>query len=243
MSSFESEISLHSIETFGTLDGPGIRTVFFLQGCPLRCGYCHNPDTWALEGGQSYTIEALLKIVKRYKPYYGEEGGVTFSGGEPLLQAQHLSFLIDVLHEEGVHVTLDTSGVVTSPQAKENLLKADLVLLDIKQSDEYAFKELTGGHFESFLRTLQWLKDHQKSYWIRQVIVPGYNDGVEQLNQMLKCVESPMCEKIELLAYHKHGLFKWEALGLKSPFRGYEPMPVDRIKDLQEWINSKRILL
>jgi len=200
---------VHKIETLGTLDGPGLRTVVFLQGCTMRCAYCHNADTWDPTKGEAYEVDAIFKIIMRYKPYYQQKGGVTFSGGEPLLQALALSELITKLKKEKIHITLDTAGHIFEQPQKTILSQVDLVLLDIKAVHEADFKSLTGVSGENTFLTLSYLKELGIPYWIRQVILKGINDTTAHMDLLKQLTQGESRERIELLPYHTLGLEKW----------------------------------
>ncbi|HKM28943.1 MAG TPA: pyruvate formate-lyase-activating protein, partial [Anaerovoracaceae bacterium] len=204
---------LHSIETFGAVDGPGIRTVFFLQGCPARCSYCHNPDTWNECGGREVTIDEIVYRAERGRPYYGNDGGVTFSGGEPLLQGKFLTSAIKALKAKGIKSAIDTSGTYFDENSEEAIREADMVLLDIKHIDSAKFEELTGRGQGPLLKLIEVLNKLDKPIWIRQVIVPGFNDSeeyIEALNDFLSRFKT--VKKIELLGYHSMAVNKYEKL-------------------------------
>lgn len=230
---------VHSIETMGTMDGPGVRTVIFLQGCPLRCQYCHNPDTQAFVGGETYSVEDLLKIVKRYKVYYGYEGGVTFSGGEALMQGAFLLEAIKALKKEGIHVALDTSGIGRSSYFKEILNHVDLVLLDIKHYDLQAFKSLTSVSEKRLHAFFQALKDYKGKLWVRHVMVPGMTDSYSAMDKLGDYIKTslPAIEKVEILPYHKLGLDKYSQLQLEYPLTGVPEMVPEQAKTYQDYIN------
>lgn len=228
---------LHSIETFGAVDGPGIRTVFFLQGCPARCAYCHNPDTWDPCGGREVDLDEIVSRAKRGKPYYGEDGGVTFSGGEPLLQGKFLFEAIKSLHAEGIGSAIDTSGTYFDEDSESAIAEADLVLLDIKHTDGTVFKELTGRGQESLFRLIEVVNRLEKPIWIRQVIVPGLNDTQEYiaaLNDFLTDIET--IRKVELLGYHNMAESKYEKLGIEYKLKGLAPMSSEKLQALSELI-------
>lgn len=228
---------LHSIETFGAVDGPGIRTVFFLQGCPARCAYCHNPDTWDPCGGREVDLDEIVSRAKRGKPYYGEDGGVTFSGGEPLLQGKFLFEAIKSLHAEGIGSAIDTSGTYFDEDSESAIAEADLVLLDIKHTDGTVFKELTGRGQESLFRLIEVVNRLEKPIWIRQVIVPGLNDTQEYivaLNDFLTDIET--IRKVELLGYHNMAESKYEKLGTEYKLKGLAPMGSEKLQALSELI-------
>lgn len=228
---------LHSIETFGAVDGPGIRTVFFLQGCPARCAYCHNPDTWDPCGGREVDLDEIVSRAKRGKPYYGEDGGVTFSGGEPLLQGKFLFEAIKSLHAEGIGSAIDTSGTYFDEDSESAIAEADLVLLDIKHTDGTVFKELTGRGQEPLFRLIEVVNRLEKPIWIRQVIVPGLNDTQEYiaaLNDFLTDIET--IRKVELLGYHNMAESKYEKLGIEYKLKGLAPMSSEKLEALSELI-------
>ena len=220
---------IHSFESFGTVDGPGIRFVVFLQGCPLRCQYCHNPDTWEA-GGTEYSVEEVVNRVVRYRNYFGETGGVTVTGGEPLLQIDFVTELFTALKAKGINTCIDTSGITfradnqTVVEKHKKLLEvADLFLLDIKHIDDEACKKLTGQSNQNTLAFAKFLSDNGKKMWIRQVLVPGITDGEESLRQTRQFIDGlQTVEKVEVLPYHTLGLAKYEKLGIEYPLKGLE---------------------
>lgn len=207
---------VHSIESCGTVDGPGIRFVVFLQGCPLRCQYCHNADTWNPEEGTVYTAEALLKEIVKYKSYMRfSNGGVTLTGGEPLMQAEFVQELFEGCKEQGIHTALDTSGFLFHEKTKEVLSVTDLVLLDIKNFHPKKYHELTGAELEPTLDFLLYTREKGIPVWIRYVLVPQLTDDLEDIKAMAEYLsEYPNIERIELLPFHKMGEFKWRERGL-----------------------------
>ncbi len=221
--------NIHSFESFGTVDGPGIRFVVFLQGCPLRCLYCHNPDTWKA-GGTEYSAEEIVSRALKYKNYFGENGGVTVTGGEPLLQIEFVTELFTLLKQKGVHTCIDTSGVTFKPEnaqsvaAHKKLLEVtDLVLLDIKHIDEAACKKLTGQSNQNTLAFARFLSDNGVKTWIRQVLVPNITDGEDTLKQTRAFIQTlKTVEKVEVLPYHTMGVVKYEKLGLDYPLKGVD---------------------
>lgn len=235
---------IHSFESFGTVDGPGIRFVVFLQGCPLRCQYCHNPDTWSGDGGTQYTVDEVVARALKYRNYFGEKGGVTVTGGEPLLQIDFVIALFKALKEKGVHTCVDTSGITFNPLSKavvekhEELLKvADLFLLDIKHIDDDACKTLTGQSNAHTLAFAKFLSENNKPTWIRQVLVPGLTDADESLRRTRAFIDGlASVEKVEVLPYHTMGEVKYEKLGLTYPLQGVLPPTKERVQ------NAKRIL-
>lgn len=220
---------IHSFESFGTVDGPGIRFVVFLQGCPLRCQYCHNPDTWGA-GGTEYSVEEVVNRVVRYRNYFGETGGVTVTGGEPLLQIDFVTELFTALKAKGINTCVDTSGITfradnqTVVEKHKKLLEvADLFLLDIKHIDDEACKKLTGQSNQNTLAFAKFLSDNGKKMWIRQVLVPGITDDEGSLRQTRQFIDGlQTVEKVEVLPYHTLGLAKYEKLGIEYPLKGLE---------------------
>lgn len=224
---------LHSIETFGAVDGPGIRTVFFMQGCPARCAYCHNPDTWNECGGREIDIEEIVHRAKRGVPYYGEDGGVTFSGGEPLLQGEFLLEAIEALKAEGIGSAIDTSGTYFDENSEAAIAAADMVLLDIKHIDPAKFEELTGREQGPLFKLIEVINRLEKPIWVRQVIVPGFNDNedyIEALNAFLSGIKT--IRKVELLGYHNMAENKYEKLGIKYKLQGLAPMNQEKLRYL-----------
>ena len=229
----ETHANIHSIESFGTVDGPGIRYVIFMQGCPLKCKYCHNRDTWALNSGNIEELDHLISEIKKYIPYITPSGGgVTVSGGEPLLQAKFVSNLFKKLREEKIHTALDTAGSLKIDKTIEELLSyTDLVLLDIKHINEEKCKNLTGVSNKNTLDFAKYLSNNNIPMWIRQVIVPGITDDENDLLKLKSFISSlKTVEKLEFLAYHDMGKFKWEKLGFKYPLEG---VPVATQKDIE----------
>ena len=230
---------IHSFESFGTVDGPGIRFVVFMQGCSLKCKYCHNRDTWDLCGGTEYTLEEVLTRIEKYKNYFiPSGGGVTFSGGEPLLQLKFLLEIIPILKKEGIHVAIDTSGSFNlTEDIKKVINLADLFLLDIKCINDEICKDLTGVSNKKELAFARYLSDINKPMWIRQVLVPGITDKEDDLLKLKDFINSlNSVEKVEILPYHDMGKFKWEKLGFKYPLEG---VPVATSEDV---LKAKKIL-
>lgn len=225
--------SVDSIESMGLVDGPGIRTVVFLTGCKLRCKYCHNPEMW-VKGEDNMEVEELVKKILRFKPYYGKEGGVTFSGGEPLMQPDFLLAVCKRLKEEGINVALDTAGVGLG-NYEELLNYVDLIILDIKHVTRQGYLDLTGHEINDSLSFIQTANKMHKPYWIRQVVVPGVTDSetyIKYLKQFLK--QLPNIEKIDFIPYHKLGSEKYDRMGLENPYRDKEAMDVDACNRLYE---------
>lgn len=229
---------IHSIESFGSADGPGVRYIIFLQGCRMRCKYCHNPDTWAAQDSESQTSEEVLKKALRYKSYWGKNGGITVSGGEALLQIDFLIDLFERAKEKGVHTTLDTSGNPFTREGEffekfQRLIKVtDLFMLDIKHIDSTAHKELTGQPNENILDMARYLSEQKKDMWIRHVLVPGYTDSEEQLKTLRDFIKTlDTVRRVEVLPYHTLGVFKWKELGLPYGLEGV-PTPTQEQIDL-----------
>ena len=231
---------VHSIETFGTVDGPGIRFVIFTQGCNLQCKYCQNRDTWSHKGGTPYTVNELLEKIERYKNYIiPSGGGVIISGGEPLIHMQFLINLFKELKKQGIHTAIDTSGVFyLTPGIKELIDLTDLFLLDIKCINDEICKDLTSVSNVKELEFARYLNSINKPMWIRQVLVPGYTDKEEDLIKLKEFLSTlNNVEKIEILPYHDMGRFKWEQLGLEYPLDGVRTATqedVDRAKRILE---------
>ena len=217
---------IHSIETFGAVDGPGVRFVVFFQGCPMRCAYCHNPDTWDVNGGTEMSVDEVFKKFERNKAFY-EKGGITASGGEPMFQIDFLTELFSKFHDEGVHTCLDTSGIMFQTFADEKskldkidklLAVTDLVMLDIKQINREKHKELTGHYNDGILAFAKYLSEHDTKLWVRFVCVPGLTDDDEDLKEYSKFLSGlKTLEALDVLPYHTMGVKKYEALGI--PYR------------------------
>ena len=230
---------ISSIETLGLMDGPGIRFVAFFQGCKLRCKYCHNPETWDMKGSsQIISSDELIAKVLKYKNYYGEEGGVTFSGGEPLLQPEFLLDCLKLCKEKGVHTCLDTAGVGFGDYV-EILKYTDLVILDVKAVDETEYRELTGQDMRFFREFLASVKKSGNRIWLRQVIVPNINDDEEHILKLKSFADSvPNVEKIELLPYKTIGVHKYKKLKLPYRLQGVPDMDETRVAELQKLLKK-----
>jgi pyruvate formate lyase activating enzyme len=228
--------NIHSFESFGTVDGPGIRFVIFAQGCPLRCLYCHNPDTWKTEGAPiQMTPEELLQEVSKYKTYIQKRGGVTFSGGEPLLQARFVGAFFDLCRQNNIHTALDTSGSLFNDDVKRLLEYTDLVLLDIKTINVALHKKLTGMPQDKPLKFLNYLQEINKPTWIRHVVVPTLTNNETDLIALAHFLKPyTMIERVELLAYHTYATFKYETMGEKYPLEGIDDLDSDELKKAKE---------
>ena len=238
---------IHSFESFGTVDGPGIRFVVFMQGCPMRCKYCHNPDTWNFGGGREYTAEEVAQEALKYRSYI-KNGGVTVSGGEPTAQIGFVTELFTILKNEGVHTALDTSGITFDPDDKNCLEKynkllavTDLVLLDIKHIDDKSHRELTGHSNAAPLALAKYLSKIQKPVWIRHVLVTGITDddgALKKLSEFLSTLTN--IEKIEVLPYHSMGEVKYQKLGIDYPLKGMKPPESERVSNAREILKKSR---
>lgn len=231
---------IHSFESFGTVDGPGIRFVVFTQGCPLRCQYCHNPDTWKA-GGTEYETDEVVNRILKYRNYFANGGGVTVSGGEPMAQRAFVLELFSKLKVQGVHTCLDTSGYLFDETKKEDFLPllkvTDLVLLDIKHIDDAECIALTGKTNKNTLAFARFLSDNGVKMWIRHVLVPEKTDRDDWLRKIREFTDTlKTVEKIEVLPYHTMGVVKYEKLGYDYPLKGVEPPTAERVE------NAKRIL-
>lgn len=220
-----AEARIHSFQSLGTLDGPGVRFVAFLQGCPLRCGCCHNPDTWAADGGEVYTAQEVLRRALRCRPYFGKEGGITLSGGEPLMQRAFAAELFRLCHESGINTCLDTSGCYAPEGCEALLAHTDRVLLDVKYTTDALYRERVGCGLELPLRFLARLQQEGIATTLRQVIIPSLNDTEESVQALLAIAEQHPCvDKIELLPFRKLCRTKYDQMNIPFPF-GHLPEP------------------
>lgn len=229
---------VHSIETLGLLDGPGIRVVIFLQGCPLRCAFCHNPDSWIPNINQEMTPEEILRFVLKYTSYFKDNGGVTFSGGEPLLQGKFLEECLKILKDNNIHTCIDTSGVGNN--LEEVLKYTDLVIYDIKALNKEKYKDLVNHEIEDSLEFLDLCQRLNKKLWIRQVIIPGYNDNenyIDELASYIKTINN--VELVELLPYHSKAISKYQSLGMPYPLFNIPEMDKDKCKELETLLRTK----
>ncbi|ERK30453.1 pyruvate formate-lyase-activating protein [Clostridium intestinale] len=227
--------NIHSIETMGLVDGPGIRVVVFFQGCALRCTFCHNPDTWATSGGESITPVELVNKIERYKTYFKNSGGgVTFSGGEPLLQPDFLIEVLKLCRERGIHTTIDTAGVGAG-RYQEILKYVDLILFDVKHYNPKEYSEITGREVKESLKFLEIAQEMNIKMWIRHVVMPGVTDTVEDMQNLADFIkELKNVEKIELLPYHLLGTNKYEILNIKYKLEGMPAMDKAKAKELEK---------
>lgn len=234
---------LHSIESMGLVDGPGTRTIFFLQGCPLRCAYCHNPDTIKAEGGRLIEPAEVLRTASRYKPYYGQEGGVTFSGGEPLLQGEFLYESLKLLKSEGYNTCIDTSGIGNPKFYPDILPLVDTLILDVKAFDEESFKSLTTkSSFSAYLKFIDNLEDNgfRGQVWARHIMVPEFTDNYESIKKFIAILKpiNHLVDRIEILPYHTAGVIKYEEMGLEYRLKGVEPMDKEKAKEFEVYANK-----
>lgn len=214
---------IHSIETFGTLDGPGIRFILFMQGCALKCQYCHNPDSWDPHAGQELSVDEVLAEIEPFLPYYNQSGGgITVTGGEPTLQAPFIAELFKACKDKwDLHTAIDTSGFCDPYFVKELMDVTDLVLLDIKQINTEKHRNLTSQSNERILNFANWLSDNGKKMWLRHVLVPDLTDSYEDLTQLGSFIgRLNGIEKFEILPYHRMGVYKWQVLGKEYPLEG-----------------------
>lgn len=223
---------VHSVESFGTVDGPGIRFVLFLQGCHLKCKYCHNRDTWNINGGKYKSLDEIFDKIMNYKNYICPNGGVTVTGGDPLVQSKFVYELFKKLKEENIHTCIDTSGMFPLTDDIKNVLSVtDLVLLDIKHIDDKKCKELVGKSNELELAFAKYLSNNNIDIWIRQVLVPGITDDETDLLRLKDFISSlNTVKKVEILPYHNMGKYKWEKLGLKYELDNIRPATSDDVE-------------
>ena len=234
---------IHSTESFGSVDGPGVRFVIFVAGCPMRCQFCHNPDTWNMQVGEERSADDLLAQALRYKSYWKDGGGITVSGGEPLMQMDFMIELFRKAKEKGINTTIDTSGALFTrvepffSKFNELMKYTDLLLVDIKHIDDEQHKILTGRTNENILDMARYLSDIGKPVWIRHVLVPERNDNDEYLEKLYGFISTlKNVQKVEVLPYHTFGEYKWKELGYEYPLAGIEPPSKERIE------NANRIL-
>lgn len=231
----QDQLRIHSIESFGTHDGPGIRMVIFVQGCQFRCLYCANPDTMNLKGGSLHGINSLVKRAIDQKSYFGRRGGVTVSGGEPLLQRRSLINLFRKLHKEEIHTALDSNGRVFDQATKDLLDETDLLLLDIKHFDQKWHKRLTGLSNKATFKIAEYREVSGKPMWLRYVLVPGWSDQEEYLHQMGEYFKDyKNIQRIEVLPYHQLGVHKWDALGMDYKLKAVERPSQEKLDQTKE---------
>ena len=234
---------IHSKESFGTVDGPGIRNVILMQGCPLRCIYCHNPDTWQVGSGTPITVDEVIEEFNKNKPFY-KKGGITVTGGEPLLQIDFLTELFKRARSENIHTCIDTSGIVYNPQNKdltekldELLNYTDLVMLDIKHIDTKKHKDITGAGNENILEFAKHLEKANIPLWVRHIIIEGYTDKPEDLIALGEFIgKLKNLKALDVLPYHTMGVGKYTELGISYPLEGMEALPVSKAVESKKYI-------
>ncbi len=225
---------LHSIQSLGTVDGPGVRFVLFTQGCPLRCGCCHNPDTWEIGSGTETTAEEIVNKAVRYKSYFGKDGGITVSGGEPLLQAEFVRAVFALCHENGINTCLDTSGCILNDSVKALLMETDRVLLDIKYTTEELYRTHVGCSMEAPLRFLDYLNKMGIKTTLRQVIIPSLNDNEENIAELGRIRDAfPCVDKVELLPFRKICEVKYEKMAMDFPFAHLHEPTAEKMNELR----------
>ena len=236
---------IHSTESFGAADGPGVRFIVFMQGCHMRCRYCHNPDTWKMDGGDEVTADEILKRALRFKPYWGKDGGITISGGEPLLQIDFVIELFKKAKELGINTCIDTAG---NPFTKEEpffskfeeLMKyTDLLLLDLKEINPTRHKDLTGFDNSNIIEMAKYLSEINKPVWIRHVLVPEHSDFDEDLDALGDFIDTlSNVDRVEILPYHTLGKFKWENLGIPYTLESISPPSAEPIENAKQRIHA-----
>ena len=210
---------VHSIQSLGTVDGPGLRFVVFLQGCNLRCKCCHNPDTWEAQGAKTFTAEEVVEKAAKYREYFGEKGGITLSGGEPLLQPDFAYEIFKLCHENGINTCLDTSGSILNEKIKNLLTEADRVLLDVKYTDDEQYRENVGCSMEKPMEFLAYLNEQKIPTTLRQVIIPSINDNGENIEKLNGIIAKHTCvDKVELLPFKKICQTKYDSMKIEFPF-------------------------
>ena len=231
---------IHSIQSLGTLDGPGVRFVVFTQGCNLRCGCCHNPDTWEMIGGTEYTAKEIADKALRYKEYFSEEGGITFSGGEPLLQPEFVKAVFVRCHENGINTCMDTSGSIMNDAVQSLLEVTDRVLLDIKYTDDESYRNYVGCSLEKPLAFLKYLNEHNIPTTLRYVLIPTLNDTDESVLKLKRLAEEHKCvDKIEILPFRKMCQVKYDNMGLEFRFAHIPEPTVDSVKHFDKLLKQK----
>ena len=236
------DLRIHSIESFGTHDGPGIRMVIFLQGCNLKCLYCQNADTIPFGKGTIYSNEDIVKRALNMKSYFGTQGGITFSGGEPLMQSASLIPLIEQLKAKGIHINIDTNGTILTEEAKRITTElADLVMFDVKHTNNEGFSKI--AKYDGVARLLENIhlrEKSQKPYWLRYVLVPGYTDSDTSLNKLVELfAENSYLEKLEILPYHKLGKHKWEMLHWEYELNNVEENTPEQLAKVEKFLIGK----
>lgn len=234
---------IHSTESFGSVDGPGVRFIIFFSGCPLRCKFCHNPDTWDITKGEKISSDALIAKALRFRPYWKDIGGITVSGGEPLFQLDFLVELFTKAKEQGINTCIDTAGAPFTMQEtwfakfKQLMEVTDLLLVDIKHINEEEHIKLTGKTGKNIVEMLRWLSDNDKPVWIRHVLIPGITDNDEYLIQTRDFIRTlKNVKRVDILPYHTLGIMKYKQMGLEYPLEGVDAPTAERI------LNAKKLL-
>lgn len=234
---------IHSIESLSTVDGPGMRFVVFMQGCQIKCKFCHNPDTWCIQDGKEMDVQEILEKIERSKNYLvASNGGVTFTGGEPMLQQDFLLEILPQIKKLGIHIAIDTNGVYdVTDKVKKILEYVDLVLLDIKHIDEKTHKQLTGVSNEKTLSFAKYLDSINKNVWIRVVYMPGITDKEDSLKKLKEYIDSlKNVEKVEVLPYHEMGIYKWKELNMEYELKDQRVPSKEETNKIQEYLNNKK---
>ncbi|MFO7936554.1 MAG: pyruvate formate-lyase-activating protein [Kiritimatiellia bacterium] len=233
---------IHSVESFGTLDGPGIRYILFLQGCFLKCLYCHNPDSRPFNCGKETSVQDVVNDISNYMLFI-KKGGVTLSGGEPLAQPEFSLAVIKACRLLGLHTAVDTSGAVPLKQSRNVIQEADLLLLDIKSVSDKISRKLTGQSNHNTLASLEFCEGHHKDVWVRHVLVPGWTMDAESLNRLADHILRYECiKKVELLPYHKMGIYKWKQMGIPYPLKSVEPPSEEEIEIAKDVFRQRRLM-
>lgn len=223
---------VHSLQSLGAVDGPGIRYVIFLQGCPYHCPYCHNPDTRPFSGGTRYTVGELMRLIRRYRPYFGKEGGVTVSGGEPLVQAGFVTELFRALRKEGISTALDTAGMPLTEEVRRVLVATDYVLCDIKTSDFTQYRTGFGMEAQTVERFLSAVRRAGCTLWVRHVVVPGLTDSPQEVRAVAQLAQNAGATRLELLPFHRLSDEKYQRLGIPFPLADTPPCPPQTVSEL-----------
>lgn len=228
---------IHSIQSLAASDGPGLRFAIFMQGCPLRCGCCHNPDTWDFGGGKEYTAEEIVQKASRYKSYFGNKGGITVSGGEPLMQADFVREIFELCHKESINTCLDTSGCVMNDEVKNLLKHTDRVLLDVKYTDGELYQKHVGCEMDKAVEFLAYLNEQKIPVTLRQVIIPTLNDNEDNVKKLKEIADKHECvDKIELLPFRKLCQIKYDNMGIEFPFKNIPEPAKDTMETLEKII-------
>lgn len=235
----ESAGRIHSFQSMGTLDGPGVRFVAFLQGCPLRCKCCHNPDTWEGNAGETYTAHQVAEKASRFRAYFGREGGITLSGGEPLLQPAFVQEVFRLCHEANIHTCLDTSGCILNDAVKAALAQTDRILLDVKYTTDALYQENAGCSLQSVLCFLSYVNEQRIPVTLRQVIIPMVNDDADNIRRLKEIARAHACvDRVELLPFRKICQVKYDRMQLSFPFGHLPEADAALMQRLNEALNA-----